>query len=757
MAKLKISFFLLFISSFISLQSQDFRVVETAKISIQNMTIQDELYWAVTMRHVDGYHTYWLNPGDAGLSTDIQLFVDNNQIELEELERPAPIRIIDSAKLWAYAYQGEVTFFIRPPKNISTDENKNAKFIISWLACKEQCIPGKEEIEIKISNSFITTITENSFEVSEELLVKRFLQLPKKIDLPEGMDLNLTIIKGNKKLVLYYHLPGVTKKDLLGGRNFLTPFLYSPLNFTHEELYESEDGSIYGKLIVGWDGEYLEPLIPFPGPGRLKKPINLSFILTTINYPYGVIISKEFKELNLDIYKQIAPFYTNLKLLDLTDAPHEIVIDEEIEQEALLATSTLPSSESNHNQNIFLIIIFAILGGFILNFMPCVLPVISLKLFSLIKSTELAKKEILKLNLSYSLGVWFTFLILAGVVSLLKISGHTIGWGFHLQSPIFVATLIIFLAILTMNLFGLFDFATFGGKYLGNLSLGKGTIGSEFFTGIVSTILATPCSAPFLGTAIGVAFLANDNLTIFYIFSGIAFGLSLPFIILSFIPSLTKFLPRPGNWMNQLKALLALSMLFTTIWLISVFIDLTPDKSLLLQIHLLIATIFFYFFSKKNSLTPFLIKTSIVAVILMLLILAHSLFLDYKRVYGGIYDSNSTNSQDFISWEKWTPEKLKTIKDEQKFAFLNFTAKWCLTCHANEQLVFNTKEFQELVQKTDLKLLKADWTKKDPTITKWLNQYAVAGVPAYFIQKPNGAIVFLGETVSLAEIKKVLE
>ena len=230
--------------------------------------------------------------------------------------------------------------------------------------------------------------------------------------------------------------------------------------------------------------------------------------------------------------------------------------------------------------------------------MPCVLPVISLKLFGLIIHSNETKKQILKHNLSYTAGVLASFLILGAAVVILKASGDQIGWGFQLQSPLFVLTMMIILLVMALNMLGLFEFVTPGGKHLGNAEIKKG-MGGDFINGVLATILSTPCSAPFLGTALTFAF-TTSYLNIFLIFIAVGIGLSFPFLLTGFFPALIKFLPKPGLWMENLKRLLGLSLILTAIWLYDVFFAILSHEALGLYINTLFALIIFAFYFRKH-------------------------------------------------------------------------------------------------------------------------------------------------------------
>jgi thiol:disulfide interchange protein DsbD len=350
----------------------------------------------------------------------------------------------------------------------------------------------------------------------------------------------------------------------------------------------------------------------------------------------------------------------------------------------------------------------------------------------------------MKHNFSYTGGVLATFMALAGVIVTLKSQGEEVGWGFQLQSPAFVLIMMMVLFIMSLNLFGLFEFKTPGGSKLGNTQLQEGFIG-DFFSGVLTTILSTPCSAPFLGTALAFAFTVGNG-TIFLMFTAIGLGLAFPFLMTALFPASLRLLPRPGLWMEKLKYFLGLSLLITVVWLYDVFVSLVNFEVISWRLNLLFAAWFFsFFFIKKISSSKFFAFTAFLLPISLTYIAVANLELKTTENKVGLENK---------MWQSWSEEKLSQEKGQ--WVFMDFTAEWCLTCKVNKKLVLETDSFQELSQEKKLTLLRADWTKRDDHITQFLKRYGAISVPAYFLQKPDGTILFLGETISLDKIEKNL-
>lgn len=373
------------------------------------------------------------------------------------------------------------------------------------------------------------------------------------------------------------------------------------------------------------------------------------------------------------------------------------------------------------NVNIFYILFFAFLGGVLLNFMPCVLPVVSLKILSVLKSTDNDRTNIKKSNLVYTLGIWTTMLLLAGAFVFFQKSGEQLGWGFQLQSPGFVTFLVILFFGIGLNLIGFFEINSFSIPGIGKI-LRSESLFSEFLGGILITFIATPCTAPFMAAAVGVA-LAQPPLVIFMTFFSLGVGLSTPYLALVFYPRMASILPRPGLWMIKLKELLSFPMFFTVGWLIWILNRLTDTKATLFILSALVMVVFFFWakqklFSVESPFRKFFLALIAVGTFSLLL-----------------FPLQLQKSEN-ISWEPFDASQTSSY-GKDRVTFVDFTADWCITCKANERFTFSNKEVLETIQNQNIRMIKADWTRRDPSITALLRSYDRAGVPFYLLYKPG--------------------
>jgi thiol:disulfide interchange protein DsbD len=675
---------------------------------------------ALTIQHEEKWHTYWKNPGDAGIATVFKFELDGKEIKLTEEEWPMPHRYLEAGDILTYGYEKDPTFFFQLPAKFKG----NLKAKAQWLICKDICIPGGKEAELIFEASGNVIVKTSRSGLSDTELQKRFSALPQIAPWPAELDIYISKT-GEKALRLDYTAKGYTPDKLDKTKNLLTPFLAPPVGYKREEVrFDATEKALAGTFSLEWDGEYQDPAYPLPSNGLFSPPVKMKFLYQS---PDGkaLLLEKEFTSFS----PTAAGLTENFERFTSLDG----------------ASKATAATVANAPTSLGLMLLFAFLGGLILNLMPCVLPVISIKLFGLIKYQALPRSRVLSHNLVYSAGVIATFIALALTIVSIKASGEAVGWGFQLQSPLFVLAMIGVLFVMSLNLFGLFEFATPGGKVLGNTQTQDGFMG-DFFSGVLSTILSTPCSAPFLGTALAFAF-TGSTLLIMLVFTFVGIGLAFPFLLTGIFPALISFLPKPGPWMIKLKYFLGLTMLVTVAWLSDVFLNLVDPILWLWPLALFFISLFFaFFFRAKISKNAGLnLLFFLLPIALVLGALKYFPLKPADRTLSPLASSN---------WQAWSPEMLTAHKGQ--WVFMDFTAAWCLTCKVNKKLVLDTEEFQKYTADRQVVLLRGDWTQRDDTITNFLKSYNIVGVPAYFVQKPDGTILSLGETISLGKLKEVI-
>ena len=395
-------------------------------------------------------------------------------------------------------------------------------------------------------------------------------------------------------------------------------------------------------------------------------------------------------------------------------------------------------------RGIFTFLFFGFLGGIILNLMPCVLPVISLKIFGFIQHAGQSRQKILRNGLAFVAGIFAWFVGLALLLIVLKAAGREVTWGgFQFTNPYFVLFLSVVVLVFALNLFGVFEISLPQTATRGLLSwtASEGEAGS-FFQGVFATVLATPCTAPFLGTALGFAFTQSPAI-ILSMFVAIAAGMSAPYLLLCAQPAWLRFLPKPGPWMVHVKQFMGFLLLATLLFLLYVLgAQRGLDGIIWASCFLLIVSVICWmkgaFFAPVAST-----KTRVIAALTMsiLLLVSGVYFIGEKFRAAKI---TSSGSQLHGDWQAFTPERLQTELTQGHTVFVDFTAAWCLTCKFNEASVLESAPVREAFQRHGIVKLKADWTNGDPVITKLLQQFGRPGVPLYVLYPGKSAepIVF---------------
>jgi len=339
--------------------------------------------------------------------------------------------------------------------------------------------------------------------------------------------------------------------------------------------------------------------------------------------------------------------------------------------------------------------------------------------------------------------------LLGIIVVGLQAAGQKIGWGFQFQQPIFLMVMSSLVLLFGLSLFGLFDFSTnFGQKTVNDLADKEGVTG-DFFKGVLATVLSTPCTAPFLGTALGFAFV-ESWLTTLTIFFAIGIGMCLPYLILIFAPQYLKFLPKPGDWMTKLKEGFGFILIATVIWLVSILYYQVPTALVIAFMYFLLAVSFaIWLMHSFTNLASSNKQLIIVRSIATLILIGSAYFFIYLNTDLFLTSTNSntinkTSSKGSENSDAFEPSKLDEALKTGKTVFLDFTAKWCLTCQLNENAVINSKEVQDKLAALKVVFLKADWTRQDPNVTRLLRKFERSGVPLYVIfsaKNPDKPIV----------------
>ncbi len=537
-------------------------------------------------------------------------------------------------------------------------------------------------IELAVSDQ-MRVGTSTRIEVDAEWLVCADVCIPAlqkfNIDVPI---MSLTDIKPTAEFALFQQ----TRR--------LIPKIVSPY-----PKFEKSDGAITLKLPDGVEPKSVVEFFPFSGSGVTNEPV--SVLGQTLQFKASVTPVKGPERVGI------------------------LLVSGDSQQALQFGDSgwTFGKEEAASGSKLWWMMLSAFLGGVILNLMPCVFPILSMKFLSLMKLGQAHSKDVRAQNLAYVAGVLLTFLGIAGLLAALRGAGQLVGWGFQLQSPVFLLLLIWLFVALTLNLLGLFaiDFIDSG---LGTRLTRAGGLSGSFFTGVLAVVVASPCTAPFMGAALGFG-ISQPLPQLLLIFGLLGLGLASPYLIFAVFPAWTRFLPRPGLWMERLKQVMALPMLLTAVWLVwvlSQFGQIQIVYGVLLTSALLVMALWYR--------GQFHLGLKIFTALAMGGVLVTALALPEGQ--------RDLEANDGV-WQPYSEARLESLKGQN--VFLNMTADWCLTCKVNERLVFNDPEVLARLESKGVVMLKGDWTQRDEEITRFLNRYQRVGVPFYVMysaKNPSG-------------------
>ncbi len=414
-------------------------------------------------------------------------------------------------------------------------------------------------------------------------------------------------------------------------------------------------------------------------------------------------------------------------------------------------SATAGAAPAIGGQGLFAMLLAGLLGGLILNAMPCVLPVLSLKVFGLVKSAADGRAHVVRGALATALGILASFAALAAVAVLARAAGAAVGWGVQFQQPGFVVFLAVVVLLFSLNMWGLFEIPL--PQSLARVGGGaqKEGLAGHFASGLFATLMATPCSAPFLGTAVGFA-LAQKAPTIFAIFLAVGTGMALPYLLLALFPGAAKLLPKPGQWMVTLRGVMGFLLAGSAVWLFYVLgAQVSPERLAFVQIVLLTLSLFIWLASKSAPSTGGRRLWSALALAAAIgsIILAS----------GGAAPAAAAGEMagKLINWVPFDEALAEELSQEGALVFVDVTANWCLTCKANERGIIETQTVAQAFKDHQVITMKADWTNPNPKILAFLNKYGSSSIPFYILYRPGRDPFVFGQILTQDSILGALE
>ncbi|MEJ2014564.1 MAG: protein-disulfide reductase DsbD family protein [Limibacillus sp.] len=635
-----------------------------------------EVQLGLQFRMEPGWKIYWRSPGSAGYPPSVEWDASQN-LEAVEIHWPLPHRF-ELFGLQTFGYGGEV---VLPLTAAPADPGQPLRLegMVNFLTCSEICVPQEGEISLSLPAG-------GSGGASEQA----------------------ALIEGWRGRLPGAGDPGLTLASLELAGDLDDPRLEAVA--TSQTPFESPD-----LLVEGPPGFFFgKPEVTLSDGGKTAR---MSLAIGKSPIAEGVVDGKRLR-------------------LTLMEAGEGSETPRGIEETWLARYETAPSGLDNlgglggldvqgGGQGLFTILFFALLGGLILNIMPCVLPVLSLKLLSVASQGGKARSEVRLGFLASAAGILVSFLVLALGALALKGAGLAVGWGIQFQQPLFLAGMTLLLTAFALNLFGLFEFSLPG--WAGRAAEGASERGltGHFMTGALATLLATPCSAPFLGTAVGFA-LARGPFEILLIFLTLGLGLALPYLLVALLPGLARALPKPGSWMITLRRILGLAMAGTAVWLLTVLARQIDVGGALAIAALLLALSAVTALRNRALLAG---RAKPLVFLLAAAVLAVSFALPKPEP---VFSERSAGL-----WQPYDAQRLEALVGEGRVVLVDVTADWCITCKVNKSLVLERGPVLELLEGESLAALKADWTNPDPAIAAYLESFGRYGIPFNAVYGPG--------------------
>jgi thiol:disulfide interchange protein/DsbC/DsbD-like thiol-disulfide interchange protein len=630
----------------------------------------------------DGWHTYWRNPGDSGQATSLKWQLPPG-FAAGDIVWSTPHRF-DLPPLVNYGYGKHAVHLVKitAPKDLKAGTPIVLSAKASWLVCSDVCIPEEADLQLKLPVSGEA----GAIDPADSALFTAA-----RSELPSAQPAATTArIEGGQLVVALGKEWGPT-----------LPQIKSLAFFPYDE------GSI----------EYAAPQTMTRRNGDVELAMKLGDQPPKAGSVRGVLLATEQSG------------------NDTVTVPMEIAA----RFSGAGGSRTVVHAAGESETSVLVLLLFAILGGLILNLMPCVFPVLSIKAMGLVEQAKKHPAIVRTKGLVFAAGVIGSMLCLAAALLALRAGGEQIGWGFQLQSPLFVTLMVYLLLAVGLNLSGVFEV---GGTLAGigdGLTQGDGYRAS-FFTGVLTTLVATPCTAPFMAAAVGAALTKPAPIAL-CIFAALGFGLSLPYLLLSFAPWLRRVLPKPGAWMDTLKQIFAFPIYASAAWLLWVLAQEASSIGLgaALAGAILIALAAWAYQKSKSSSTGGRVTALVTATLAVLLAVALPVrFADIAAAAPGVA-AGAAHSAD--EWQAYDAAQVVKLNAAGRPLLINFTASWCLTCLVNERNAFADAAVQEVFRQKGVALMKGDWTNRDPAITQALAAFGRAGVPLYVVynSKPGSS------------------
>lgn len=688
----------------------------------------------VLMKMDEGWHTYWQNSGEAGLPTEIDWTLPEG-FTAGPIQWPLPHKYNESGDVLTYGYATETMLLVEiTPPTVLAAGTTTLKAKVRWLECETLCVPGSASVSLTLPVRSSTPEKAN-----QELFKKYRAMVPQPLAAMPGFAWKSEA----KNSTVSLELIAEANKQFVFQTDAVPDFYPYP-----------NDSLTFGRTKVAVDGSRALLTIPLTAYEKVSGPFTMRGVLV-----YQLVGGeKAAGVIEVPLSRE---FCAGIRLEGEEGAATD---------GSLLDRSFTSVEAAGAEYSLLLYVLFAILGGMLLNIMPCVLPVIGLKIFGLMRMSGDEPARVKRLGWFFSLGILASFLVLAVLIIILKATGELVGWGFQFQEPLFVIAMCTIVFAFGLSLFGVFEISlpfmlafVSAGSAMEKRDSDKGYV-SSFSEGVFATILATPCTAPFLGAAMGFAFSQPAHI-ILLLFTSVAFGMALPYLILTTKPAWMRFMPKPGEWMVTAKQFMGFLMMATLVWLLQVLgSQLGMEAVIWTAAFLLFVGFACWLVGRFATLSASRGKyLGTWAAAILVVALGFHLFigdvLKARDILSNTAVANTTTpSTEGIPWQPFSLEQLESHLKAKKTVFIDFTAEWCLTCKVNEKTVLADRTVVEKFKQNNVVAMKADWTNGNETITRLLQKFGRSGVPLYVVfpaGRPNEPIV-LPEVITTGIVLEAL-
>ncbi len=688
------------------------------------------------------WHTYWKSPGGVGMPTNITWTLPDGTVASSH-EYPVPQRF-DSSGIISYGYEDQVLLIseVTLPEGTANGPLE-LKAKADWLVCESTCIPSGDvhlSTTLTVGDESVpgafTAVFDHyaAHQPAPVLNIKAFAMEP-------ALDTNAVKLWETQKIAVLITPTGDHPlKVPADGSPAFVPIAESENWYIEKsEVYELDDG----RMLAIITGQGINEAVPQDDKvGGLWQVQVGDQVLRTEYQTHFPWVGED-----ATVEPSNSPLFALIPGAEAATPPK----GETDEGAQPIEPATLVAPTPEGSGNIAYMLAMAFFGGLLLNIMPCVFPVLTLKLFGLVNHADATPAEQRRAGLAYTAGILVSFWALAAAVLAAKAATMSVGWGMQFQSPIYVAVLATIVFAFGLSMFGVFEVPAFGAEAAGNASSKHSGVAGDFANGVFATLLATPCTAPFLGPAVGFAF-AQSGVVIVLFFTVIALGLASPFLLIAFMPWLFERMPAPGAWMDTFKQFMGFTLIATTIWMVDILgAQIGREGAVGFLAFLGFVAFGCWIFGHWGGLAETRQRQATAfGAALVATALGGYLFLDLSMAEAvGECDDGSVSAElDFaeeIPWQAFNAERLAALDGQP--IFVDFTADWCLTCKVNENTILETELIRDAMVEHGIVPLKADWTRRDDYITEWLARFGRAGVPFYLVIPADGS-----EPIALPEV-----